>query len=193
MTINNLTIKEIIHQLCHSDNNQEAYQRLSECLVKKADLENKPASMLWLETVITDLKLNARHGKTMAMVLLGNAYINGWGIEQNISQALKYARYAASLGDAGGEVLLGYLYANGYGVVKDPGRAMTWFKSALEKGNSMASNNLGVIYEQGLGVKKDMKLALYYYKQAAAQHNPLGEKNLERLGLSHASIPSKKS
>jgi TPR repeat protein len=170
-------------------NSTDAYERLKHCLESKTDLDDKPASPQWVTQVINMLTFRAQKGNSPTMVFLGNAYLNGLGVEADPSKALDYARHAASLGEAGGEVLLGFLYVQGIGgVVKNYDRAFFWFKSALDKGHSMAANNLGVIYEQGLGVKKDINLALKYYRQAASQKNPLALKNLERLSQTGGAV-----
>lgn len=177
----NQDITQLIDDICKDS--VEAYEKLKDCLINKTDLDEKPqVSSQWVRQVIDLLSVRAQKGNSPAMVFLGNAYLNGWGVDVDLAKALDYARRSASLGNAGGEVLLGFLYAQGSGgVIKDYDRALYWFKMALDKGSSMAANNLGVIYEKGLGIKKDIKLALKYYQQAASQNNALAQKNLERL------------
>lgn len=175
----NQEITQLIDDICKDSS--EAYEKLSRCLIDKTDLGGKPASPQWAKRVIDLLTVRAQKGNTAAMVFLGNAYLNGWGVVPDLAKTLDNARRAASLGHAGGEVLLGFLYAQGAGVVKDHRRALHWFTMAVDKGHSMAMNNLGVMYEQGLNVKKDIKLALKYYQQAASQNNALAQKNFERL------------
>jgi len=164
-----------------SKGSSEAYDVLETCFSQKKDSEGKAVSAQFLKQVQDELESRARSGNTPSMVLLGNVYLNGWGVPANVNKALDYARRAASLGDAGGEVLLGYLYANGLGVKTDYDRAHYWFKMAQDKGHSMAVNNLGAMYENGLGVKKDLSLAIKHYQQSAAQKNKLAAQNLERL------------
>jgi TPR repeat protein len=184
---NKILLNSLLEELCKGS--FTAYNKLSYCLANRVDLENKPnVSELWINQVVSLISAEARKGNTPAMVLLGNVYLNGWGIPSDVTKALEYGRRSASLGDAGGEVILGYCYLNGYGVVVDYDRAMYWFKMALEKGHSMAANNIGVMYEEGLGVKKDLVQALKYYQQAAKQNSTLGIKNLERL----SKLPVKK-
>ncbi len=177
----NQEIVQLIDDICKDS--AEAYGKLSACLVNKTDFDGKPqVSPEWAKRVIDLVSVRAQKGNSPAMVFLGNAYLNGWGVESDLAKALDYARHAASLGHAGGEVLLGFLYAQGSGgVVQNHDRALQWFSKAVDKGHSMAMNNLGVMYEQGLGVKKDLRLALKYYQQAATQNNALAQKNFERL------------
>jgi TPR repeat protein len=172
---------ELVDEL--SKGREGIYDTLMMCFSEKKDLEGKAVSVDFLKQVIDELESYVRKGNTHCMALLGNIYLNGWCVDEDLHKALDYARRAASLGDAGGEVLLGYLYANGQGVAKNYDRALYWFRMSLEKGHSMAANNLGVMYENGLGVKKDLNMAIKYYQQAASQQNKLAEKNLDRLAV----------
>ena len=58
------------------------------------------------------------------------------------SEAVKWYRKAAELGNASGQTDLGYMYLNGYGVSKDYTEAVKWYRKAARQGLEKAKDHL---------------------------------------------------
>ena len=85
----------------------------------------------------------AAEGKlAVAQNNLGILYLNGKGVERNVSEAFKLFESAARQGDGWGLNNLGGMYEMGWGVAKDRSKAATYYKQAVEKGIEPAQANL---------------------------------------------------
>jgi uncharacterized protein len=73
---------------------------------------------------------------------LGILYHEGWGVDQDYTQARQWYEKAAAQGHAGAMNNLGFLYENGSGVGKDYAQARQWFEKAAALGSNVAKNNL---------------------------------------------------
>lgn len=76
--------------------------------------------------------------QTTANKFLGDACLNGWGLERNYTEAAKYFTLASDAGDAYAQGKLAELYARGLGVDQDTTRAMALYKTASDNGNTSA-------------------------------------------------------
>lgn len=103
-------------------------------------------------------------GDVQGQVSLAMMYKNGYGVEQDYNEALKYYRMAANKGSAMAQFNIADMYENGIGVVQNYSEAARWYKIAAQNGNSRAQYNLGLFYEIGLGVKEDFDEAMNYFK-----------------------------
>ena len=72
---------------------------------------------------------------------LGVSHMNGWGIEQDKSLALRCFEIASSWGDADAMAETGFCYAQGVGCKKDLKKAAKYYRSAEAKGVSMVGNS----------------------------------------------------
>ena len=73
---------------------------------------------------------------------MGIMYLNGWGVKQNYSEALKYFNLAADNDKEEAEYYLGEMYYNGWGVPKDRAEAVKWYKLAAEQNYDKAQEIL---------------------------------------------------
>lgn len=87
----------------------------------------------------------------------------------HMSEAAKYFKRAADLGDAMGQNNLGVCYLKGYGVYQDQSEAVRWFLKSANQGFGEAQNNLGVCYRDGTGVSASKMEASKWFHKAAAQ------------------------
>ena len=118
---------------------------------------------------IDELKKAAEQGDADAQCNLGLCYAFGYGVEKNLSEAVKWWRKAAEQGYAQAQCNLGISYANGDGVEKNPTEAVKWYRKAAEQGDAPAQCNLGVFYAFGNGIEKNLSEAVKWYRKAAEQ------------------------
>ena len=100
---------------------------------------------------------------------LGQMYANGWGVTQDVDEAVKWYRKAAEQGDANAQCNLGFMYEEGRGVTKDDREAVKWFRKSAEQGNLTAQLRLFNMYIEGRGVMKDDYEAVRWIRKAAEQ------------------------
>ncbi|HEX4272776.1 MAG TPA: tetratricopeptide repeat protein [Rhizomicrobium sp.] len=111
----------------------------------------------------------ADQGNAIAQNGLGIMYLNGKGVTQNTSEALRYMSLSAASGSPLGQNNLGGLYRDGKGVTRDYAKAAQWFSAAAAQGNSAGMYNLGLMYETGQGMKADLPRSYMWYALAADQ------------------------
>ena len=84
----------------------------------------------------------AEGGDSESMVSLAYMYYNGWGVDKDYGEALKWFEKAAAAGDAVGMLGMGFMYENGRGVPKDMAMATDWYRKSANPGNEAAKENL---------------------------------------------------
>lgn len=120
-------------------------------------------------------------GDCEAIVLLGRAYENGWGVEKDCKKAGELFEKAKQLGSKMAEerlrqmepetqYRLGLKFMEGRGVAQDYTLARSWFSRAAEQEDVGAMVWLGHFLANGLGGDVDMKAAVELFEKAA-QHN----------------------
>jgi TPR repeat protein len=72
---------------------------------------------------------------------LGVSYLNGWGIEQDKSLALRCFEVAGQWGDTDALVEAGFCYSEGMGCKKDLKKAAKYYRQAEAKGINMVGNS----------------------------------------------------
>ena len=113
----------------------------------------------------------AVQGNAVAQNNLGIMYLDGKGVPQNTSEAVRYLSLSAAAGSSLGQNNLGGLYRDGKGVPRDYVRAAQWFSAAAAQGNSAGMYNLGLMYEMGQGMKAEPFHAYMWYALAAEMGN----------------------
>ena len=109
----------------------------------------------------------AVQGNPVAQNNLGIMYLDGKGVPQNISEAVRYLSLSAAAGSSLGQNNLGGLYRDGKGVARDYVRAAQWFSASATQGNAAGMYNLGLMYELGQGMKAEPFHAYMWYALAA--------------------------
>lgn len=134
------------------------------------------ASGVFAQTAnIVTLTLKAKSGEAEAQNALGEAYYDGKGVTENLTEAVKWFTKAAEQENAKAEYNLGNCYYYGYGVYENYGEAEKWYTKAAEQGCAEAQNSLGYYYEiNDLNPKKAVK----WYTKAAEQGLPRAQCNL---------------
>ena len=138
------------------------------------------ASGVFAQTAnIVTLTLKAKSGEAEAQNALGEAYYDGKGVTENLTEAVKWFTKAAEQENAKAQYNLGICYYYGYGVqYRDRREAVKWYTKAAEQEYAEAQNSLGYCYEFGEGVDKNLKEAVKWYTKAAEQGLPIAQCNL---------------
>ena len=97
------------------------------------ETNGKPADILEKKT--------KRAQFALSIYELGVSHMNGWGIEQDKTLALRCFEIAADWGDADAMAEAGFCYAQGQGCKKDLKRAAKYYRMAEAKGMSMVGNS----------------------------------------------------
>ena len=113
----------------------------------------------------------AVQGNPVAQNNLGIMYLDGKGVPQNTSEAVRYLSLSAAAGSSLGQNNLGGLYRDGKGVPRDYVKASQWFSASAAQGNSAGMYNLGLMYDMGQGMKAEPFHAYMWYALAADQGN----------------------
>ena len=96
--------------------------------------------------LVKELTGKAEEGDAEAEYRLGDCYLRGVGVIQNLTQALRWWRKAAEQDYAQAQFMLGSCYRFGHGVAEDDFEAVKWLRKAAEQGNADAQNGLGACY-----------------------------------------------
>jgi TPR repeat protein len=111
----------------------------------------------------------AEQGLAEAQFLIGAAYDQGRGTEQDKTEAAKWYRRAGEQGDPDAQFNLGLLYDEGEGVPLDDGEAIRWYRLAADQGYAPAMYNLGFMHFEGEGVDQDYTASFKWFRLAAVQ------------------------
>ena len=95
------------------------------------------------ETKLADLagRKTRRAHFALSIYELGVSHMNGWGIEQEKTLALRCFEIASNWGDADAMAEAGFCYAQGVGCKKDLKKAAKYYRMAEAKGMSMVGNS----------------------------------------------------
>ena len=104
-------------------------------------------------------------GNVNAHLFYAIMFINGRGVNKDLTQAVKYLKLPTSKGYFWAEYLLGdCYYATG-----DYKNSEKYFKLSAEKGLAEAQHGLGILYDSGKLGRRDCREALKWFKKAAEQ------------------------
>ncbi len=115
----------------------------------------------------------AEEGNDQALVLLGNMYNDGKGVEQNHAVAFQHYKQALTSGNDNAMLAIATMYAEGLGTEKDFPAAFEWFKKSAEAGNPAAQFMIASFYLNGHAelpdVKPDIVKSYAWYRITARQ------------------------
>ena len=156
-----------------------AKQMVSEFLRRSS---SEPASQVVIEYEtqyeVTEWHRLAESGNARAQYNLAMMYANGYGVERDYAEAVKWYRKSAEQGVATAQNNLAGMYANGYGVERDYAEAVKWYRKSAEQGVATAQNNLAGMYANGYGVERDYAEAVKWYRKSAEQGDTTAQNNL---------------
>lgn len=132
--------------------------------------------------VIDEVRRLAGGDHHEAAFLMGTAYAEGLGVEENQELAMAWYYRAADLGNMLAQHNLGNAYHEGSNAPQDLGIAAYWFHRAAEQGDALPMFWLGQFYERGEGVGQDREKALHWYRESAKRGRADAQEALDRLG-----------
>lgn len=106
-------------------------------------------------------------GDTNACFGLGLLYQNGFGVDMDDDQALKYYGLAAAKGHSMAQYNLGVMHENGWGVSMDEDESIKWYQLAADQGVVGAQSALGRFYAMDFSDKYDPVAAYVWFAVAA--------------------------
>jgi len=118
-------------------------------------------------TALSEWRPLAEQGDRDGQFGLGLLYANGWGVELNDDEALKWYRLAVEQDHAEAAYNLAVMCANGWGVPQSDDEAFKWYSIAAEGGFTTAQISLGKMYAIGFGAPQDNVQAHRWYNIAA--------------------------
>ncbi len=118
-------------------------------------------------TALAEWRPLAEEGDAGGQFGLGLLYSNGWGVDLNDDEALKWYGLAADQGHGEAAYNLGVMNANGWGVPQSDDEAFKWYSIAADKGFTAAQMSLGKMYAIGFGAPLDTIQAHMWYNVAA--------------------------
>ena len=118
-------------------------------------------------TALAEWRPLAEQGDANGQFGLGLLYANGWGVDLNDDEALKWYGLAAGQGHGEAAYNLGVMNANGWGVPQSDEGAFKWYSQAAESGFTTAQISLGKMYAIGFGAPQDNVQAHMWYNVAS--------------------------
>lgn len=139
----------------------------------------------------TCFKKAASHDYSEAFAMVGDAYLDGHGVEKNPAKARLWYRKGADIGEITATLKLANCYKNGMGGKIDYSKAMEQYLHLAERtgrfwnkyadGIGTALYEIGNMYLNGLGMPVDLKKAARYFKLAIKKGNHNAETALKTI------------
>jgi TPR repeat protein len=134
-------------------------------LLIKAEVEKDAQVSKSTTTLILGLKGN---DDNFSYVILGKCYRQGWGVEQNDEECIRWLLKAAERGDEEAQNTLGVCYEHGGGgVEQNDAEAIRWYLEAAKQGSGAAQYNLALCYDYGRCIEQNDAEAIKWYLMAA--------------------------
>jgi len=118
-------------------------------------------------TALAEWQGLADEGDAEACYGMGLLYGNGFGVDMNDDQALKYYGIAADKGHAEAQYNLGVMHQNGWGVPLNEEEGIRWYELAADQGILGAQLALGRVYAMDFSEKYDPVEAYKWFSLAA--------------------------
>ncbi len=115
------------------------------------------------------LRLAAQDGNASAQFIVATRFLDGNGVEADLTRAAHWYQKAASAGLAPAQYRLATLFERGRGVPKDASTAFIWYKRAAEQGNIKSMHNTAVLAAGSEVGAPNYELAHKWFL-AASQH-----------------------
>lgn len=128
-----------------------------------------------------ELRPHAEQGDVRAQAILGQLYMNGYGVEKNYAEALPWLRLAAEKSHPQAQFDLGQMYSGGHGVSMDRAEASRWILLSAEQGHAHAQFSIGGRFCVGQGVPKNEAECVKWVRLAAEQGLPNAQRRLGDL------------
>ena len=120
------------------------------------------------------LKNKELQGDAAAIAVLGEFYINGIGIPEDVEMGIEMLKRAIDAGCAEATGTLATLYLQGEKVPTNERLAINYIKQGADMGNSVAMGKMASVYLYGSYGVQDNRIALEWAQKAAKLGDPLG-------------------
>ncbi len=117
------------------------------------------------------IKELASNGDCFAQNELADMFLYGYGIEQNIDEAMNWLFKSADKGYWRSMYKLAGIYEDDKSGKKDLEKSVYWYRLAAEKGYGPAYFDYGYCYYNGLGIKQDYITAKEIFEEGAKKGN----------------------
>ena len=131
--------------------------------------ENVDSARTIAHAAMAGVEAAAEQGGAEAAFLMGTAYAEGLGKDQNDEVAVDWYRRAADMGNVLAQHNMGNVYFSGTGVQQNDSLAAHWWAKAASQGDAIPQFRLGTMYEQGRGVARDLDQARRWYEESASR------------------------
>jgi len=118
-----------------------------------------------------ETKVRAVNGDALSQLILGQMYIEGYGVLKDHKEAARWWIKAAEQGNALAQFSLAKKYQGGKGVLQDHKEAVRWYRKAAEQGYGPAQLDLGEMYHSGLGAFEDYVTAYAWFNIAGGKRD----------------------
>ncbi|HWT64426.1 MAG TPA: peptidoglycan-binding protein [Ochrobactrum sp.] len=113
------------------------------------------------------LREAAMTGDSRALFEIGNRYMEGRGVQENLAEAAKWYEQSAQKGFAPALYRMGNFNEKGLGMPRDLTKAIDWYQQAAKQGNASAMHNLAVLFASGANGTPDNTSAVRWFTEAA--------------------------
>ncbi|KAK3777343.1 hypothetical protein RRG08_062508 [Elysia crispata] len=119
------------------------------------------------QTAFEFFKKSSEKNNHIGQAGLGMMYLNGLGVDKDVTKAFRYFSLASDQGSVDGQLQLGIMYFSGNGVRTDYKLAVKYFTMASQKGHVLAYYNLAQMHATGTGVLRNCHTAVELFKNVA--------------------------
>ncbi len=161
---------KILSNACEKDEDERniAINRSVSCLVNEADMaENAAKETIGYFVAAFGWNISSKKAKDVDWAEKANEAYQ----KEDYTTALRFAKLAASYGNASAQNILGECFYWGHGTPVDEVKAVEWYRKAAENGDSNALCSLGDCYASGIGVLQNIEKARMYYEKSASMGN----------------------
>lgn len=120
------------------------------------------------------LKNKELQGDAAAIAVLGEFYINGIGIPEDVEMGIEMLKKAIDAGCAEATGTLATLYLQGEKVPTNERLAINYIQQGADMGNAVAMGKMASVYLYGNYGVQDNRIALEWAQKAAKLGDPLG-------------------
>lgn len=128
--------------------------------------------------MIDSIQHMAESGDAEFEYFYGGCFNEGWGVEVDYVEAMKWYKKAAEKNQKYSFNAIGNLYRIGNGVEADPKLAFEWYNKGVNVKDPQAMLNLGNCYYYGIGAEKNLDKAIKLWEDAATYGNAYAEAQL---------------
>ena len=132
----------------------------------------------------------AENGDVAAQTLLRVIYEGGYGVPQNLEEAIAWYEFAAAGGQREAQFALGMMYLEGRGVNRDRNRAADYLEMAAAGNKTAAKYNLALLYLEVQVRPADVARAAQLFGEAAEGGSPDAQYVLAQLYRDGRGVPT---